>query len=81
MYNPDNCLAPALGYIFRLPANCFLLFCINLAVLIFALLLVDMQIPNWKSAQGGDVQLFNPSEIPPMFYCNYSCIKNIPVCL
>ena len=36
------------------------LFCINLAVLIFTTLLVDIQIPNWKSAQ-----LFNTSPL----YC------------
>ena len=44
--------------------NCFLLFCGDLAVLIFQIL-ADIQWPNWKSAQGShtvNIQLFNPLE-------------------
>ena len=47
----------------RLLANCFLLFCSDLAELIFTMLLDDIKRPIWKSAQGprgGDIQLFNP---------------------
>ena len=43
---PDNYLDPPVGDLFHLLANCFLLFCSDLAVLIFRTLLVDFQGPN-----------------------------------
>ena len=54
---------PSDGDLFRLLANFLLLYCSDLAVLIFPTLLADIQRPNWKSAQGprdGNTQLFNP---------------------
>ena len=48
---------------FRLLANCFLLFCSDLAVLIFPTPFADIQRHHWKLAEGprgGDIQLFNP---------------------
>ena len=63
IYNPDTYLdLTNVGDIFRLLANCFLLFW-DLAVLIFATLLAYIQRPNRKSAQGqrgGYIELFNP---------------------
>ena len=60
--NIDNYLDPPFGDLFLLLANCFLLFCSYLAVLIFPSLLVGFQKPNLKCAQDprvGDIQLFN----------------------
>ena len=54
---------PPVGDLFRLLANCFLLFCSDLALLIFPTLLVDLKRPNYRLAQGpqvGDIQLYNP---------------------
>ena len=54
--------------LFCLLANCFLLFCSDLAVLIYVTLLADIQRPNCKLAQGrrgGDLLLFNPL----LLYC------------
>ena len=50
---------PPVWDLFRLLENCFLLFCRDLAVLIFSTLLVDFQRINRKSAhgsRGGDIQ-------------------------
>ena len=43
--------SPSGGNLFRLIANCFMLFCIDLSVLVFPTLLADVQRPNWKSFQ------------------------------
>ena len=62
MHNPDNYTGTCLGDLFRTQANCFLLFCSDLAVLIFTTLFADIQRPNWKSAQsqrGEYLELFN----------------------
>ena len=66
--NLANYLDPVLGTFWRprLLANCFLLFWSDLAVLIFAMLLADIQRPNWKSTQGP--QLFNPF---PLYYFTF----------
>ena len=50
MYNIDN--YPSGGDLFLLLANCLLLFCMNLAVLIYPTLLADIKRPNSNSAQG-----------------------------
>ena len=63
---------PPVKVLFRLLVNWFLLFCSDLAVLIFPMLLVDFQRPNWKSAQGPreeEIQLLNPNS-PLVFYSN-----------
>ena len=76
MYNPDNYLV--LGDLFRLPANCFLIFCNDLAVLIFVTLMADIQKSNWKSALGpwgGYSQLFNPSHLYCFILMLYACLK------
>ena len=65
MYNLDNYLFPVVRT-FCLLANCFMLFCSDLAVLIFPTLLAD--IPNWKSAKGPhpvNTQVLNPC---PLYY-------------
>ena len=41
------------SFLFILLANWFLLYCNNLAVFIFPMLLADIQRPNWKFAQSG----------------------------
>ena len=79
-----NYLESPLVDLFRLLANCFLLFCSDLAVLIFPRVMVDFQRPNWKSAQdpwGGDIQIFNPFP----FYCftlvsilSHNTLNNFP---
>ena len=63
MYNQYNNLDASVGDLFCLLENCFLLFCSDLAVLIFGMILVDFQRPNRNSAQGrrgGKKHLFNP---------------------
>ena len=48
----DNYLDPVVSDLFRMLANCFLLFRSDMAVFIFPTLLLDLQKPNEKSAQG-----------------------------
>ena len=43
---PRKLPGPSLGYLFRLLRNSLLLFCRDLAVLIFTMLLADIQRPN-----------------------------------
>ena len=51
MYYPDNYLVPVVDTFFCLLANCFLLFCSDLDMLIFPTLLDDIQRLNLKSVQ------------------------------
>ena len=65
---------------FRLLANCFPLFCIDLAVLIYPPFLADIQRPNWKSAQGSypvDIQfLLTPALLLFYFKIQLDSLKN-----
>ena len=60
MYNPDNYLAgSSVGDLFYLLANCSLLFCSDLAVLIFPLPFADIERPNRMSAQSPRVGTYS----------------------
>ena len=59
----DNYLPHVVETLLDLLANGFMIFCRDLAVFIFSMLVADIQRSNWKSAQGPNpvnIQLFNP---------------------
>ena len=74
MYYPDNYQTQVVETIFSLLPYCFLLFCSDLAVFIFPMLLADIQIPNGKSENNLliwiELHIASTTGAPLFFYFN-----------